>query len=185
MSTTEPRQPVGLDTEAILIELRDLVEQAPTLPLSSSSRVNRDEALGLVDEAIESFPEELREARWLLKEREEFLAKARREADQIIDAARVRAERMVERTEVVREANRTAEAVVTAANDKARALQHEAEDYVDQRLAAFEVVLERTMQTVQKGRDRLQVHVGAPQFAEAIDEVTESAESTFFDQGDN
>lgn len=184
MSSTEPRPPSGYDTEAILIELRDLVHQAPTLPLSSSSRVNRDEALGLVDEAIEAFPEELREARWLLKEREEFLAKARREAEQIIDAARVRAERMVERTEVVREAQRTAEATLTEANDKARALQHEAEDYVDQKLAAFEVVLERTMQTVQRGRDRLQVHVGAPQFAETVDDEAEAAEATFFDQDD-
>lgn len=184
MTTAEPRPPAGYDTEAILVELRDLIEQAPTLPLSSSSRVNRDEALGLVDEAIESFPEELREARWLLKEREEFLAKARREADQIIDAARVRAERMVERTEVVREARRTAEAVVTDAEDRSRALQHEAEDYVDQKLAAFEVVLERTMQTVQRGRDRLQVHVGAPRLAEAVDEEIDEAEASFFDQDD-
>ncbi len=201
MSPTEPRTsgdprsaPVsgvagapssGYDTEAILVELRDMIEQAGTLPLSSSPRVNRDEVLQLLDEAIEAFPEELREARWLLKEREEFLAKAHREAEQIIEAARVRAERMVERTEVVREARRTAEAVVTDANDKARALQHEAEDYVDQKLAAFEVVLERTMQTVQRGRDRLQVHVGAPRMAEPIDDDLDEAEAQFFDQDDS
>lgn len=176
--------PVTYDTEAVLIELRDMIEQAGTLPLSSSPRVNRDEVLQMLDEAIEAFPEELREARWLLKEREEYLAKARREAEQIIEAARVRAERMVERTEVVREARRTAEAIVTEANDQARALQHEAEDYVDQKLAAFEVVLERTMQTVVRGRERLQVHVGAPRMAEPVDDDADDAESSFFDQDD-
>jgi hypothetical protein len=85
---------------------------------------------------------------------------------------------MVERTEVVREARRRAQALVDDAEAAARALRHEAEDYVDQRLASFEVVLERTMQAVQKGRQRLQVVVDLP----AEDDEAEQAESTFFDQ---
>ena len=50
--------------------------------------VNRDELLVLLEDAVAGLPEELRQARWLLKEREEFLAKARREAEDIIDAGR-------------------------------------------------------------------------------------------------
>jgi hypothetical protein len=64
---------------------------------------------------------------------------------------------MVERTEVVREARRVAQTVVDDAEASARQLRHEAEDYVDQKLAAFEVVLERTLRSVEKGRERLQV----------------------------
>jgi hypothetical protein len=64
---------------------------------------------------------------------------------------------MVERTEVMREARRVAQTVVDDAEASARQLRHEAEDYVDQKLAAFEVVLERTIGAVQKGRERLQV----------------------------
>jgi hypothetical protein len=63
----------------------------------------------------------------------------------------------VERTEVVREARRVAQTVVDDAEASARQLRHEAEDYVDQKLAAFEVVLERTLRSVEKGRERLQV----------------------------
>jgi F0F1-type ATP synthase membrane subunit b/b' len=132
----------------------------------------------LLEDAIANLPEELRQARWLLKEREEFLAQARREADDIVEAGRVQAERMVERTEVVREARRRAQALVDDAESAARALRHEAEDYVDQRLASFEVVLERTMQAVQKGRQRLQVVVDLPPDEPAADQ----AEATFFDQ---
>jgi F0F1-type ATP synthase membrane subunit b/b' len=95
--------------------------------------VNRDDLLVLVDDAIAGLPEELRQARWLLKEREEFLAKARREAEDIIDAGRAQAERMVERTEVVREARRRAQQVIDDAEAQARALKHEAEDYIDQK----------------------------------------------------
>ncbi len=166
------------DCEALLLRIRDLVEGGRSMPMSASVLVNRDEILTLLEDAIANMPEELRQARWLLKEREEFLAQSRREADDIVEAGRVQAERMVERTEVVREARRRAQALVDDAEAAARALRHEAEDYVDQRLASFEVVLERTMQAVQKGRQRLQVVVDLP----AEDDDAEHAESTFFDQ---
>ncbi len=168
------------DTEGALLRMRELLESSGTVPFSSSPRVNRDDLLTLIDDALDNLPEELKRARWLLKERNEFLAKAQREADEIIEAARVQAERMVERDEVVRAARRHADALVEDAESRARALQHEAEDYVDQRLAAFEIVLDRTMQTVQRGRERLQVHVGAPTLADAEPEIDD--EPGFFDQ---
>ena len=100
------------------------------------------------------------------------------EAEDIIDAGRAQAERMVERTEVVREARRRAQQVVDDAEATARNLNHEAEDYIDQKLASFEVVLDRTMQAVQKGRERLQVVVDLPE-AEVVGEADEGG---FFDQ---
>ena len=167
------------DTEAALLQARELVESGRSMPMSASVLVNKDEVLAFVEEALEGLPEELRRARWLLKEREEFLVQARRESDEIVEAGRLQAERMVERSEVVREARRRAQTVIDDAEAAARALQHEAEDYVDQKLASFEVVLERTMQAVQKGRERLQVVVERP---ESEDEDDESGESAFFDQ---
>ena len=174
------------DTEAIICELRNLVETAGTYPLSSTPRVNRDELLGFLDDALTALPLEVREARWLLKERDEVIERANKEADEIIEAARVQAARMVEKTEVVREANRTADHIVADAEASARALQNEAEDYVDQKLAAFEVVLERTMQTVKKGRQKLEVHVGTPALAERADDAEADAiEAAFFDQDES
>jgi cell division septum initiation protein DivIVA len=167
------------DTEESLQLIRDHVEQARSMPMSSSVMVNREELLGLVEDAMTMLPEEIRQARWLLKERDEFLAKARKEAEEIIEAGRQQAERMVERTEVVRSARRTAERVVEAAEDRARAMRLETEDYIDQKLAGFEVVLDRTMAAVQKGRERLQVVVEAP--LEVETDETEAA-AGFFDQ---
>ena len=127
------------------------------MPMSASVLVNREEFLELLEESIATLPQELRHSRWLLKEREEFLSQARREADDIIEAGRVRAERMVERTEVVREARRAAEDTIDQAGRLAAKMRLEAEDYVDRKLAGFEVVLDRTMQQVTKGRERLRV----------------------------
>ena len=176
------------DLETLLRELREVIDAARTMPMSASVLVNREEALELIDEALAAMPEELRHARWLLKEREEYLTQARRDAEDIVEAGRVQAERMVERTEIVREARRVAQSLVDDSEASGRQLRHEAEDYVDQKLAAFEVVLERTMQAVQKGRERLQVVI-EPE-PEPVDEYNalaedgdeEEDERTFFDQ---
>lgn len=180
--TAEPvYQPQVGDTEAILLDLRDKIEQAGTYPLSSTPRVNRDELLTELDDALNTLPLEIREARWILKERDEVIARAHKEANEIIEAARERAARMVERTEVVRDARRVADRIVTEGEDRARVLRLEAEDYVDQKLAGFEVVLDRVMQAVQKGRDKLNVHVGSPALAESTDD-DDAAATAFFDQ---
>ena len=97
-----------------------------------------------------------RAARWLLKEREEFLARTRHEADEIVEQARARAERMVQRTEVVKAAEQRAYEIVDAAEADARRLRHEVEDFCDQKLASFEIVLERTIKMVASGRAKLQ-----------------------------
>jgi len=143
--------------EDLLYDLRELIETARMMPMSASVLVNRDEALTLIEDALASLPPELREARFLLKEREEYLAEARREGAALVDAARVQAERMVERTEISREARRTSEEIMSAAEADARRLRHEAEEYIETRLIAFEEVLGRTIATIRKGRERLQV----------------------------
>ena len=171
------------DTEGLLLQLRELLDTARSMPLSASVMVNREEFGEILQDAIDGLPEEIRQARWLLKEREEVLQRAEREAERIIDVARVRAERMVERTEVVREARRTAEDVVDEAGRVAAQMRLEAEDYVDRKLAGFEVVLDRTMQQVAKGRERLSIH--APVAEDLLGPDSEEAEQAFFDQDDS
>ena len=157
-----PRTP-GSDVEHMLRRLHELVGSARPMPLSTSVMVNRDEVLDLLDETIERLPDELRAARWLLKEREEYLAKVRREGDDILDQARTRAERMVQRAEVVKASETRARKIVDVANDEASRLKNEVEDFCDQKLASFEIVLERTMKTVQGGREKLRVTPSGPQ----------------------
>ncbi len=142
--------------ETVLRELRDLVAQARPMPFSASVAVNQAEVIDLIDEANERLPEELRTAKWLLKQREEFMARTRREAEEILDAARARADEMVTDTEVVKAAEARARSVIDAADAESRRLKLEAEDFCDQRLASFEIVLERTMKVVNAGRVKLQ-----------------------------
>ena len=179
MSETDESLPVEqLDAEILLRRVADVVGNAKPIPLSTTVRLeNKDEVLELLDEAVKRLPEELKRARWLLKEREEFLAKTQREADDLLNDARARAERMVQRSEIVREAERAAQRTVEQADDEARRLRHEAEDFCDHKLAQFEIVLDRTLRTVQAGRSRLQATVSAPD-----EELDENGEPAFFDQ---
>jgi vacuolar-type H+-ATPase subunit H len=181
--------PETRDTESLIRRVVGVIDGTRALPLSSSVKLdNKEEVLELLEEALQLLPEETRQARWLLREREEFLAKMTREGDDIVHAARMQAERMVQRTEIVREAQQTARRLVEEARDEARRLRMEAEDYCDQKLAAFEVVLDRTMKTVSAGREKLSVTPppvldGPDSRVAGIDaEDTLAGEDFFFDQ---
>lgn len=166
------------DAEALLRRALDIIATAPTMPLSSSPRIDRDEILELLEEALHRLPEEMRQARWMIKERQEFVTKTRREADELLEAARVQAERMVQRTEVVRAAELRARQISDAADSDARRLRHETEDFLDQRLGSFEILLDKLTKTVQAGRSRLSI--GAHR---EVDEVEEDDPTKgFFDQ---
>ena len=174
------------ESVALVRRAIDIIATAKTLPLSSSVRVEPDELLELLERAADHLPEELRQARWLLKEREEFLEKVQREGDDILEAARTRAERLVSRQEVVREAKHLAQVTVDNADAHARQMKHQAEDWCDQQLAKLEIVLDRISKTAQAGREKLRVNL-MPTAEQTQDHGTELAEdntsAAFFDQG--
>ncbi len=158
------------DVQLLLERIRSIVESAKAVPLSASVRVDRDELLELLDLTLTRLPEELKRARWLLKDTEEVQAKAQREGEDILQAARTRSERMVQRTEIVREAERVARDIVDTAQQRSSQMRHEAEDYIDQRLASFEIVLERTLAVVANGRERLGLTITRPAGDEDVDD---------------
>lgn len=145
------------DAEGLVRQALELIENAKQMPLSASVLISKEEVAELLHAALQRMPDELRQARWLLKEREDFIAEKSREADVLLEEVRVQAERMVQRTEIVRQANHVAQRILDDANEEARRLRHEVEDYADQKLASFEIVLDRTLKTVRAGREKLQV----------------------------
>lgn len=169
------------DAEEILLDVIELISKAPNVPLSSTPRIDREEVIALLEDAIACLPQEVREARFLLKEKENFLNRSQRESDEIIEAARTQAERMVQRTEVVRASEARARQIIDEAESTARRLKSETEDFLDRRLGSVEILIDRLMKTIKHGRDRLSI-TGIQQ---ANDQMTQDApdmSGEFFDQ---
>ncbi len=148
-------QYVNPQTEELIDAAISHVSAGRPLPMSSTVKVNRDELLDILEELKATLPQELQRARWLLKEKEEFLDVARAERHEIIEQGRAQVARMIERQEIIRAAEARARQIVAEARADARTLQRRVEDYCDHKLASFEAVLDRTSRTLQQGREKL------------------------------
>ena len=144
------------EVERLIQGLINVVDAARPVPLSSSSMINKNEIISVLNDISLRLPDEIRAARWLLKQREDFLARTQREGDELIDLARARAAQMVQKSEVVKAAEDQARRIIEEAQSESQRLRLETEDFCDQRLASFEAVLKKTQKVVVDGRSKLQ-----------------------------
>ncbi len=169
------------DVDAALADLERYIVSARTSSLSSHVRLDRDHVLELIRIVRARLPVALRSARWLIKERSDYLERARRDADELIDQVKAEAARMVHRTEVVKQAEVRARRTVEAAEEQARRHRLEMEDYCDEHLARFEDALVRALGNVRDGRRKLQgPAAGAPTREQPA--LPEDDDGLFFDQ---
>lgn len=141
--------------EEALDYLDRIVSEARAMPLSASVMVNRADVVGLLADVRHHLPDELAQARWVVRERDEILEHARSDAEQVLTEARAERVALLAQEAIVRASHEEAERIVEAAHETARQLRLEAEDYVDAKLANFEVVLHKTLTAVERGRERL------------------------------
>jgi cell division septum initiation protein DivIVA len=164
---------VPLDVEAKLHQLERLIAEAKAVPLSASIMLNRSEVEGLVADVRDAMPDELTQARWVIKERDQILERAEADASRLLDDARAEHDRLVSQESVVTGAQREADRVVEDASEHARQIRLEAEDYVDAKLANFEVVLQKTLSAVEKGRQKLRGRLDTDQLADDLADLDE------------
>jgi cell division septum initiation protein DivIVA len=148
-----PVQPTG--PEFVIEQLAELVREARSMPLSSSALVNRQELLDLIESLRASLPTEITRARSILRDGQDVLERAGEEAQRVLERARHERERLLSKTEIVQAAAREADRLVADAESTAKRIRAEAEAYVEGKLANFEVVLTKTLQAVERGRQRL------------------------------
>lgn len=141
--------------ESMIEKLGAIVTDARSMPLSSSALVNRQEVLDLIEALRRSLPDEITRARSILRDGEEVLDRAGLEAQRVLERARQERERLLSKTEIVQAAAREADRLVAEAESTSKRIRAEAEAYVESKLANFEVVLQKTLQAVERGRQRL------------------------------
>lgn len=158
-----PQQASGPET--LIEKLAELVAEARSMPLSSSALVNRQEVLDLIELLRRSLPDEIARARSILRDGEEVLERAGLEAQRVLERARQERERLLSKTEIVQAAAREADRLVAEAESTSKRIRAESEAYVESKLANFEVVLQKTLQAVERGRQRLAGRLEADELA--------------------
>ena len=144
-----------MDVLVLIDKLDDLVHNAKQVPLTDQVRVDKEEIYEILDQMRATIPEEIKQARWIVKERQEMLAEAKREAERIVKDGRERAERLIADEEVVKAAERAAEDIIEDARAQEREIRLGAEDYADEILDTLETNLTKFINAVQRGRERL------------------------------
>ncbi|PPS87793.1 cell division initiation protein [Streptomyces sp. MH60] len=144
-----------MDVQNKLDEITAMVSGARAMPMSASCVVNRAELLSMLEELRAQLPGSLAQAQELIGDREQMVAQARQEADRIIESAHAERGSLIADTEVARRSQAEADRILAEARQEAEEVRAEADDYVDSKLANFEVVLTKTLGSVGRGREKL------------------------------
>ncbi|MCK1820572.1 ATP synthase F0 subunit B [Streptomyces sp. XM83C] len=144
-----------MDVQKKLDEIVATVSSARSMPMSASCVVNRAELLAMLEEVRQALPGSLAQAQELIGGREQMVEEARREAERIIEQAHAERGSLISDTEIARRSQAEADRILAEARKEAEEIRAEADDYVDSKLANFEVVLTKTIGSVGRGREKL------------------------------
>ncbi|MBF4510081.1 MAG: ATPase [Aeromicrobium sp.] len=145
-----------MDILALIDRIEELVDSGRGVPFTGGKIVDPEKIYELIDEIRAQFPDELKQARWIVKERQEMLEEAEKEANRVLEEAKARAEAMAAEQEIVKLAEQQRAEILDDARAREREIRLGAEDYADEMLANLEVNLGKLLTAVQRGRDRLQ-----------------------------
>jgi vacuolar-type H+-ATPase subunit H len=144
-----------VDVQKKLDEIVTAVSSARSMPMSASCVVNRADLLALLEEVRAALPDSLAQAQELIGGREQMVEQARQEAERIIETAHAERGSLISDTEIARRSQAEADRILAEARKEAEDIRAEADDYVDSKLANFEVVLTKTLGSVGRGREKL------------------------------
>jgi len=140
----------------LLDDMEEMLEKSKRIPMTSKVIVDEDVLFDYLDRMRAMLPEEIRQAKWITKERERLLNEATKEKERLIEDARNYIARMADESEVAKKAQTFAEDIVLQAKNVAREIKNGANDYADELLKCLEGTLEKNINAIRKGREELQ-----------------------------
>ncbi|MGH8927751.1 MAG: hypothetical protein ACRDWH_05335 [Acidimicrobiia bacterium] len=143
----------GTDVFALIEALIAEVQDAKSVPLSGNVLLDRDDLITQLQKLQAALPDELRAARWMVREREAFIARTNERAREITDRAQSESRRLVSESNIVAEAVEEANILVRRAEGESRKMRLEAEDEIDGHLSRIETLLTELLGRVHYARD--------------------------------
>lgn len=125
------------DILSLIDQLEDLVAGTPRIPLTGKVILSEDDFYEIIDSIRAVLPEELKDAKWIIRERDRILEEARSQSDATLKRSRDEAEEMAKNAEqdaerAIRQGHQEAERLIRAASQESelmvRQAQKEAEE---------------------------------------------------------
>jgi len=139
----------------IISEMEELIESSPKVPMTKRVLVDEDRLLDYLDRIRASMPEEMRQAKWVMQERDKVISDSKREAVRIIEDAEMQLEKKAVDSEVTRKAQELGEEIRLRSEEMARQIKQGSLDYADEMLAELEGKLNSILVQVQENRYEL------------------------------
>lgn len=152
----------GRETELEILDLlqrlEDQIAESHRIPLTAKVLVDEQAVYQILDDLRRTLPEELAQARFIVRDRERILSEARQAADRMVADAREEAIRLSGESEIQQLAQEQAEEVLGRAREVAQEIKLEADRYADEVLAKVQGSLERAVETIRVSRESLLPH---------------------------
>lgn len=140
----------------IIENLIQQVKDARSVPLSrDGALVNRQEVIELLEQLREQLPDDVQVANEILEAKETVIDEGRRAAEALIDKAKDQARRLISEHSILAQAQREAQGLLQMAEIEVEKMRLETNKYIDARLANFEVSLNKTLDAVKRGREKM------------------------------
>jgi len=143
------------DVMALLEEIEEIVDRGTKTPLSGKVLVDDAAIFELVDRIRAALPEEIRDAKWILSERQRIMDEAHAESQRILERGKSYAEKLAEENEIVKQAQAYAEDIVKQAQNFAREVKMGALQYADEMLQYAEGKINESLVALRRNREEL------------------------------
>ena len=137
------------------IDQLELLKENLTSNSFLNNRSSKKDVLKLVENLIDLMPVELRTARFIVREQELYLNKAREEADEILANADKESAKLISESFVLQEAVVEANALVKQAEQEAILNRASVEDKLDQKLEEIQSKIDELSNIVEREKTNL------------------------------
>jgi hypothetical protein len=120
---------IAIDILYLVDRLEALLVKGWRVPMTTKSMIDEDEFLDIIDQMRIAIPEEIKQSKKLVQERERFLAQTQEQSQQITNNAREDAARLVNEHAILKEAQKRAMEIEAEAKAEALRIRQGADQY--------------------------------------------------------
>lgn len=127
--------------------LEDMIDEASKVPFTDNVMINKTDLMDILMEMKLKFPNALKQAEWVVQERNKILTDANKEAQSKVKESEIYANKLIDENEITRKAYEEANKIMESARQTEREMKLGAIEYADNVLVNLENSLKVAMES--------------------------------------